>query len=128
MEDNVNVLEMLDKIADIENMIEAELAKAEELKSSVITDDQRAMIDAIDQSCNQTTVKLANELEMLKMDVKNCVLEAGKTIKSSKYQAVWNKPRVKWDADKLEGMIALIPAIAEARSFGEPSITFRRVK
>lgn len=118
----------LDRIAELEDMIANVSEKAEQQKRELMPDDVRIAFDVIDEQVDEAVTAAANEIEFLKEATKAEVMLVGKTIKSTRYQAVWNKPRVKWDTDKLEGMIALIPAIAEARSFGEPSITFRRVK
>ena len=118
----------LDRIAELEDMIATISERADQQKREMMTDDLRIAFDVIDEGVDEQVRICADEIEALKTDIKTAVLEAGKTIKSTRYQAVWNKPRVKWDADKLEGMIALIPAIAEARSFGEPSITYSNQK
>ncbi|MEJ5223523.1 MAG: hypothetical protein WHV44_03635 [Anaerolineales bacterium] len=60
--------------------------------------------------------------------VKAAVIETGQTVKAGALMAMYMKGRVSWDNKKLEGMMALIPDLAKARSEGKPTVQIRTVK
>lgn len=64
----------------------------------------------------------------LEAQIKTAVVEAGASVKGAELHAVYAKGRVSWDGKKLEGMAALIPQLAEARTVGAPSVSIRAVK
>lgn len=60
--------------------------------------------------------------------VKSLVLELGESVKGELLHAVWAKGKTTWDGAKLDGMVSLIPQIADARKVGQPSVSIREVK
>lgn len=60
--------------------------------------------------------------------VKTLVLELGKSVKGDTLHAVYAKGKTTWDGAKLDGMVSLIPQIADARKVGQPSVSIREVK
>lgn len=67
-------------------------------------------------------------VEDLKVAIEDAVLKAEATAKSSRYMAVWNKGRASWNGKALEGFAMAHPEILQARTFGNPTVTFRKVK
>lgn len=59
---------------------------------------------------------------------KSLVLELGESVKGELLHAVWAKGKTTWDGAKLDGMVSLIPQIADARKMGQPSVSIREVK
>ena len=41
--------------------------------------------------------------------------------------AIYAKGRISWDGSKLDGMMALIPQLKEARKEGTPSVRLRKI-
>jgi hypothetical protein len=62
--------------------------------------------------------------------VKAAVIETGETIKGTRYQAIWSKPRMSWDDKRLEEYFrANDPdALERMRKVGAPSVSIRTLK
>jgi hypothetical protein len=60
-------------------------------------------------------------------EVKADVIQAGATVKGSHLMAVFNRGRVSWDTKKLDGMMIVLPQLAEARKEGDPSVAIRKI-
>jgi len=82
---------------------------------------------------------LAEELEPLMLNagvhaveaeakVRSLVLELGESVKGELLHAVYAKGKTTWDGKKLDGMVSLIPQIADARNIGQPSVSIRDVR
>ena len=87
----------------------------------------QAQIDEINADYEATEQEVSNAIIEMEALVKHEVLELGATVKGYNLMAVWSKGRVSWDAKKLDGMMALIPALKEARKEGEPTVSIRKV-
>ena len=64
---------------------------------------------------------------MLKADIEADVIQKGESVKGARFTAVYVKGRVTWDTKMLDGMMSLIPQLADARKQGEPSAQIRKV-
>ena len=87
----------------------------------------KAQIDLITAAYAADELTTAADIEAVEAQVKAEVLSIGATVKGYNLMAVWSKGRVSWDAKKLDGMMALIPALKEARKEGEPTVSIRKV-
>jgi hypothetical protein len=68
-----------------------------------------------------------DNIDKLTADIKEAVIEEGRTIKGKFYQAVYMKGRVTWNTDMLDGLAVVIPEVAKARKEGQPSVTLRKL-
>lgn len=124
----MDVKQLLDELAEAKSQIDAlELEKRARL-AQAIPDDVKAAIEAIETDIAARQNEAAERAANIEAQVKAAVIENGATVKGAYLMAVWNKGRVSWDSKKLDGMMALIPALADARTQGEPSVTIRAVK
>lgn len=64
-------------------------------------------------------------IEMLENDIKNDVLQYGKSVSGNKMTAVWANGRMSWDSKKLTELAEECPEINSCRKYGNPSVSFR---
>jgi len=60
------------------------------------------------------------ELDAISAAIQEQAVTLGKSVKYDAGQVVFYHGRVTWDSKKLDGMMALIPQLGEARKVGEP--------
>ena len=102
------------------------MQKQEHIDSLITPEIKQAMVD-IDEEFAEPVLALNQKIEDLTAKIKEQVEIIGSTVKGNCYMAVWSKPRVSWDAKRLEGMMSLIPQLKDARSEGSPSVSIRKI-
>ena len=138
----------LDKLAEIYNKIEQfdiiktqkrELLDAEKQKliDSILTPKMRKQIEEINTeflpkyealSENTEELDLLNGSKtMLEMEIQEEVTSVGKSVKGTFINAVYTKPRITWETDKIEGYAVDHPEIAQFRKVGRASVSFRKI-
>lgn len=70
----------------------------------------------------------ADQVQKYEEEARRLVLELGHTVDGETSQFVYSKGKTTWDGQKLQGMAALIPQLAEAKRIGEPSVSIRSKK
>lgn len=90
-----------------------------------MTPEIKAELEAIEAEFSDKSEGARLNIEELEAQIKHYVIEHGASVKGEFLHAVYSKPRVSWDTKILDGMIALIPQIAEAKKFGSPSVSIR---
>jgi hypothetical protein len=108
-----------------------DLAQADytERYNAILTPEQRAAIAQLDSEHESTMEEINDAIKAAEEQVKAAVVEAGKTIKGTRWQAVYSKPRVSWDDKRLEEYFkAHEPgALDRMRKVGKPSVSIRKV-
>lgn len=123
----MDIVAKLNKLSELRDSKIAILAKKQELSDSVLTEEVKNQLADIEAEF-MTPISLADEeIAALEAEIKKDVIAHGQTVKGENLQAIYVKGRVSWDTDKLDGMIALIPALGTARSTGEPTVTYRKI-
>lgn len=85
-------------------------------------------LDALAEELEPTMLAAGVDAGNAEAKVKALVLEYGKSVKGESLHAVYAKGKTTWDGGKLDGMVSLIPQIADARKTGQPSVSIREVK
>jgi hypothetical protein len=98
----------------------------QELIDAVYTAEIKAKIADINAELSEPAETVTGKIALLEAEIKADVLVCGETVKGAHMMAVYAKGRVTWDNKKLDGMMALIPALKEARKEGEPSVSLRK--
>ena len=98
-----------------------------EAKRKAILATVQAELDALDAEYSPMKDAVSENITRLEGEIKTDVIQHGATVKGERFMAVYVNGRVSWDTKKLDGMMSLIPQIAEARKQGEPSVTIRKV-
>lgn len=120
--------EKLNKLSELKStMDELEAQRDEEVKT-VLTPEPQAQVDKIFDKWDSSIEDTKAQMTKLREEIESEVLSGGKTVKGARLMGVWNKGRVSWDSKKLDGMMALIPQLTEARKVGEPTVSIREVK
>ena len=60
--------------------------------------------------------------------IKDAVKKLGETVRGSNLMAVFSKGRASWDGKKLDGFAKAHPEIAEFKTVGDPSVSFRNIE
>ena len=118
----------LDQLAEFVGQRDALELQKKEMISTVYTPEIAKAVADIEAEFAGKVEAVDTNIAALKAEIEADVLAGGNTVKGSSMMAVWNKGRVSWDGKKLDGMIALIPQLAQARKEGEPTVSFRAVK
>jgi hypothetical protein len=110
--------EKLDKLARLRKDIADEEAARDEARAKLLRP-LKDKLQAIDDRCQKVVGGLRKTAELVEAKVKAGVAEHGESVKGGELHAVYVKPRVSWNSEKLEGMIAFHPEIAAARTVVE---------
>ena len=123
----MNTNDKLDMLADLMAERDAIELHKQELRDAIYTSEIKAKLAEIDAEFAEPQQVVSDKIAALEAEVRADVLAGGETCKGSHLMAVWSKGRVSCDTKKLDGMMALIPALKAARKEGEPSVSIRKV-
>jgi|WetSurMetagenome_2_1015567.scaffolds.fasta_scaffold1687107_1 hypothetical protein len=123
----MDTVQKLDAIAEYESQADSLRATMQSEIDKVMTPEIKAALDAIHAEFDAKLDAVSENIANLTTQVKEDVLNSGATIKGAHYMAVWSKGRVTWDGKKLDGMMSIIPALADARKEGDPSVALRKI-
>jgi len=119
------ITQLLDEMANIQAQIDAlRLQKQAEI-DKIMTPEIKMELSALDVEYDQMAEVAENKLSAIKAQVKELVIESGKSIKGEFVQAIYSKPRTTWNSKALEGYAMAHPEILEARKIGKPSVRFK---
>lgn len=118
----------LDTLADFKAMAQALELEKQQLLDAAIPAEVKARMAEIEAEFTDKAAAAQENIDTLTAEIKQAVIATGASVKGSFLHAVYAKGRVTWDGKKLDGMMSLIPALADARKEGEPSVSFRTVK
>ena len=121
------IQELLLEIADLQAHKSLLALDKQSRVDVVLTPQIKAAIEEINAEYLTLEIHADTQIEELLAIVKKEVIAEGKSVKGQHLQAVYVKGRVTWDSKKLDGMMVLMPALAEARKEGEPTVTIRKV-
>ena len=120
--------QILEELAEIRAQIDLLNIDKQKQIDSVITDEQRAVIRDIEFEFSEKVEAAQANATELESKVKPLVVEHGKSVKSSRLQAVYMSPKVTWDSKALDGYALNNPALYAFRKEGEASVQIRVVK
>jgi hypothetical protein len=123
----LNTTEALNLLAEYYAQRDLLQAQKQEQLDKIYTPEIRQAVADIEVEFAQKGEAVTANIATLEAEIKAAVLAEGATAKGDHLMAVFNKGRTSWDGKKLEGMMALIPQLAEARKVGEPTISFRKL-
>ena len=105
-----------------------DLAKQQKqaLIDSVIPQEVKDKLAEIDAEFGGKLEQLEVERELLEAEIKQVVLEAGRSIKGAHHTFSWTKGRVSWNTKALDGYAAAHPEILQFRKEGSPSVSVRK--
>ena len=95
-------------------------------KSQALPEEVKKILAEVEEEFEDKFSVNAALISELEARVKTAVIEAGETMKGAGVQAVFTKGRVTWDSKQLEGLMMVLPELAQARKEGQPSVSIRR--
>lgn len=122
------ITQKLDQLADLETKRDVlKLQMKEELVREIPAEilERWAAIEAKYEAQDND---VSEQISALEAEVRAAVLAGGESVKGKYLMVVWNKGRVSWDGNKLDGMMSLIPQLKDARKEGKPTVSIRRVE
>lgn len=120
------IKKLLDALSELQCQREVIDLDKQKMIDSVLTPEIKQKIADINTEFADKYPALQENIDALTSQVKEQVVELGETVNGEYLQAVFVKGRTSWDNSKLDGMMALIPQLAEARKVGNPSVTLRK--
>jgi hypothetical protein len=118
----------LDTLANYQAQVDYLALEKHRLLDEALPAEVKARMAEIETEFADKASAAQENINALTAQIKAAVLANGASVKGSFLHAVYAKGRVSWDGKKLDGMMSLIPALADARKEGEPSVSFRAVK
>lgn len=117
--------DLIDRIADLQASLDLLNIQERDLIAKHVPKQALETIDDIHAEFEGKRLARKEDIEELKGQAKQAVLEAGQTMKGEFLQAVYRNGETTWDTDLLMALSALYPAILKAKKTGKPSVTFR---
>ena len=116
----------IEQYSDLTFGIDSINQEKQALIDEVLTPEIKEKLAEIDAEFDPKVDEIAQQKSMLESEIKQEILEAGRTIKGTYHSFVWSKPRVSWDTKALDGYAAAHPEIAQFRTEGSPSVSVRK--
>lgn len=116
----------LDKLADFQAQLDVLNMDKQALIDTVLTAEVKQKLADIEAEFAGKSEDASKNRAALEEEIKAAVKEHGASVKGTALHAVWVKGRTSWDSKKLEGLMMVVPQLAEARTIGEPSVSLRK--
>ena len=122
----MDIYEKIEKFSDFCFGIDSISQEKQAAIDMVLTPEIKEKLAEIDAEFDPKSDELSQQKSMLEAEIKQEILDAGRTIKGTFHSFVWSKPRVSWDTKALDGYALAHPAIAQFRTEGSPSVSVRK--
>ena len=116
----------IEKYSDLTLGIDAIGQEKQTLIDQVLTPEIKEKLAEIDAEFDPKVEEISQQKSALEAEIKQEILEAGRTIKGTYHSFVWSKPRVSWDTKALDGYAVSHPEITQFRTEGSPSVSVRK--
>lgn len=123
-----DIVEQLDKLAELKAQVDVLKFKKQELIDSVLTPEIKQQVKDIEDEFAPEFESLNQTLSSVEKKIKEDVVQAGETVKGNFLMAVFSKGRVSWDTKGLNGVLAVYPQLEQFRKQGDPSVSIRSIK
>jgi len=117
----------LEALAELMAQEDAIRLQKEALKATVLTDEIRQQLADIDLEFASQEEAVSELIATTRTEVMAAVLTHGASVKAERMQAVWSKPRTKWDTPGLLGFAQAHPEVATFMSVGKASVSLRKL-
>lgn len=95
----------------------------ESLRKQILAKVQ-AELDAVDQEIPMNGID--DRIKVLEDEITQEVLQAGATVKvAGAGMCVYNKGRISWNTEGLDGLMVAVPQLAQFRKMGKPYVAFK---
>jgi len=121
----------LDQLAEFQAQLDVLNMEKQRLIAEVtpvMPPEVKQKLDDIEAEFRDKSIGAVLAQAALEAVIKAEVKVLGKSVKGTVLHAVWVKGRTSWDTKKLEGLMMVIPQVAEAKTEGEPSVSLRKAQ
>lgn len=125
--DEQEIRELLSKLYVARQSLQIEMDAWRDRKDAVLNK-VAPELAKIDAEFEDRIQEFGDQIHSLETSICTAVKLHQQSVKGEQLHAVYSKGRTTWDGKKLDGMMALIPQLKEARKEGEPSVSIREVK
>jgi len=116
---------LLESLAEKQAMQTIVRMDKDRARDSVLTAEIRQALADIDVEFAGKEEAASEGISDLESVIKAETIGIGETVKGDKLYAVFNKPRITWDAKGLTGYAVAHPEVAAFRKTGTPSVSIR---
>ena len=120
------ITEKLDRLANFYAQRDVLDLQKQELIDEVLTPEIKARLEEIEAEFAGKVEAVDANIRALEEEVKEDVTLYGASVRGSFLRAVWNKGRVTWDTNAMEGYASSHPEILSFRKQGEPYVSIRK--
>ena len=124
----MSIDELMRQLENARAGLDTLIAARDTLKDEAVPANVKAALAEIDEEFAPLIDTATGAYAEAESAVKAAVAEHGATVKGQFLQAVWNKPRVTWDAKALDGYAINHPELFAFRTEGKPSVSIRAMK
>lgn len=110
------IVEALGELSQIERQILSNDDKHQRLVEKLLTPEIRKKLERLDKELAEHNGPLMEDGTKLRKEIGGMVGEWGASVETDDYLAVFIKPSVKWNAEKLEGFAMAYPEILGAKT------------
>ena len=121
----MNTKELLARYEELVVKRDLMASKKAELIESVIPQEVRDEIDAIEAEIDPELEELDAAIKAMGDELKRLVAATGEKVVGQRFQVVYVRPRPRWDTKALEGYAAAHPELFAFRKDGKPSAQIR---
>jgi len=122
----MDIYEKIEKYSDLGFGIDSINQEKQALIDTVLTPEIKEKLAEIDAEFDPKIEEILQQKSTLEAEIKQEVLQAGRTVKGTYHAFVWSKPRVSWDTKALEAYALAHPVIMGFRTEGAPSVSVRK--
>lgn len=122
----MDIVKALDELAEIKFALDVARLDYESKRATILAQ-VKDQLDALELECAPGMVIASERAAQLDSEIRAAVIVGGASVKACYLHAVYSKGRTTWDGKKLDGMMSLIPQLADARKVGEPNVTIRAI-
>ena len=123
----MTVVEMLDRLADMQAQMGVLQAHFDQLRDEIIPSEVQMQLIELDAERQTALESIQGGIASLESEIKSGVLETGISVKGAKLHAIWSKGRVSWDTKSLDGYVIAHPELTAFRKEGDPSVSIRKI-
>lgn len=118
----------LERLGDMRARLDVINLRFDQKRLELLPPELRFELDELETERQAALDKATEGIQGLEKSIKELVKQHGATVKGSRLQAVWVKPRVSWDSKALEGYLIGHPELKKFRKIGNPSCRIMRLK
>lgn len=122
----MDIYEKIEKYSDLGVGINLIQLQKQDAIDQVLTPEIKEKLAEIEAEYFAKAEELKLKKDSLESEIKQEVLQAGRTVKGTNHQFIYLKPRVTWNVPALDGYAEAHPEIRKFRTEGNPSVSVRK--